>query len=75
MQGTGLAFLTAQVDVKAPTCVGDTIHLECEVSELRPTSKSDRGLVRTTNHIINQRGETVMIYTPLRLLRRRTQPA
>jgi acyl dehydratase len=75
MQGTGLAFLTAQVDVKAPTCVGDTIHVECEVSELRPTSKSDRGLVRTTNHIINQRGETVMIYTPLRLLRRRTPSA
>jgi acyl dehydratase len=75
MQGTGLAFLHAELDVKAPTHVGDTIHLECEVSELRPTSKSDRGLVRTTNHVINQRGDTVMIYTPLRLLRRRVQAA
>jgi acyl dehydratase len=75
MQGTGLAFLHAELDVKGPTCVGDTIHLECEVTELRPTSKSDRGLVRTANHVINQRGETILIYTPLRLLRRRIEAA
>src|SRR5690348_13061205 len=31
MQDTGLAFLNAQLDVKAPTLVGDTIHVECEV--------------------------------------------
>ena len=71
MQGTGLAFLNADLDVKGPTFVGDTIHLECEVRELRATSKSDRGLVRTANHVVTQRGETVLTYTPLRLLRRR----
>ena len=75
MQGTGLAFLHAELDVKAPTLVGDTIHLECEVRELRATSKPDRGLVRTTNHVVTQRGETVLTYTPLRLLRRRAAPS
>lgn len=74
MQGTGLAFLEAGFKVHGPTLVGDTIRLECEVSELRPTSKPDRGLVRTTNHVVNQRGETVVTYTPLRLLRRRAAP-
>ena len=71
MQGTGLAFLEADFKVRGPTFVGDTIHLACEVSALRPTSKPDRGLVRTTNHVVNQRGETVVTYAPLRLLRRR----
>ena len=71
MQGTGLAFLEAEFKVKGPTFVGDTIHLECEVAELRPTSKPDRGLVRTTNHVVTQRGEVVVTYTPLRLLKRR----
>lgn len=69
MQGTGLAFLHAELDVRQPTFVGDTIHLECEVQELRTTSKPDRGLVRTANHVVTQRGDTVLRYTPLRLLR------
>src|SRR5512142_1133333 len=33
MQDTGLAFLNATLDVKGPTLVGDTIHVECEVIE------------------------------------------
>src|SRR6186997_1945108 len=45
MQDTGLAFLNCTLDVKAPTVVGDTIHVECEVLEQRLASKGDRGLV------------------------------
>ena len=71
IQHTGLAFLHADVDVRAPTCVGDTIHVECEVIEARTTSKGDRGLVRSRNRVINQHGHDVLVYTPLRLLRRR----
>lgn len=71
MQDTGLAFLNATLDVKAPTFVGDTIHVECEVTEHRLTSKGDRGLVRFANQVINQRGETVLAYNPLRLLKRK----
>ena len=33
MQDTGLAFLNATLDVKAPTVVGDTIHVEAEVTD------------------------------------------
>ena len=71
MQDTGLAFLGATLDVKAPTHVGDTIHVESEVTEHRLTSKGDRGLARFACKVVNQRGETVLEYNPLRLLKRR----
>ena len=71
MQDTGLAFLGATLDVKAPSLVGDTIHVECEVTEHRLTSKGDRGLVRFANKVLNQRGEVVLEYNPLRLLKKK----
>jgi len=71
MQDTGLAFLNATLDVKGPTLVGDTIHVEAEVAEHRLASKGDRGLVRFANKVVNQRGETVLEYNPLRLLKRK----
>jgi acyl dehydratase len=71
MQDTGLAFLGATVEVKAPTVVGDTIRVEVEVTEARLTSKGDRGLVRFANRVVNQRGETVLEYNPLRMLKRK----
>src|SRR4249920_2073903 len=70
MQDTGLAFLNATIDVTGPTVVGDTIHVESEVTEHRLTSKGDRGLVRFANKVVNQRGETVLEYNPLRLLKK-----
>jgi acyl dehydratase len=70
MQDTGIAFLNATLDVKGPTVVGDTIHVECEVVEHRPASRGERGLVRFANKVVNQRGETVLEYNPLRLLKK-----
>lgn len=67
-QATGLAFLNMEMNVKQPVFVGDTIHVEIEVEEARKTSKSARGLVRTRNRIVNQNGETVIEYTPQRLM-------
>src|SRR6185503_5301737 len=56
MQDTGLAFLNATLDVKAPTRIGDTIHVQAEVIEHRLASKGDRGLVRFANRVVNQEG-------------------
>lgn len=70
MQDTGLAFLNCTLDVKGPTVVGDTLHVECEVIEHRLASKGDRGLVRFANKVLNQRGDVVLEYNPLRLLKR-----
>ena len=71
MQDTGLAFLNATVDIKGPTFVGDTIHVECEVVEHRLASKGERGLVRFANQVKNQREEVVLTYNPLRLLKKK----
>lgn len=67
-QGTGLAFLNMEMTVKKPVVVGDTIHVEIEVEESRKTSKSERGLVRTRNRIVNQHGDVVIEYAPQRLM-------
>jgi acyl dehydratase len=71
MQDTGLAFLNATLDVKAPTVVGDTIHVEAEVIEHRLASSGERGVVRFANKVVNQRGEVVLEYNPLRLLKQK----
>lgn len=70
-QAAGMAFLNAEVDMQGPTFVGDTLCVDCEVIERRATSKPDRGLVRTRNAVLNQRGESVLVYTPLRMMRTR----
>jgi len=73
MQRTGMAFLEADLRILRPTTAGDTIHVECEVVEARATSKEGRGLMRTANKVVNQRGEIVATYNPLRMVKSRPQ--
>jgi len=70
MQGVGLAFLHMELDIKAPTFVGDTIHVECEVIECHESKKRPGlGLVRTRNQVMKQDGTVALVYTPLRLVK------
>ena len=70
MQHTGYAFLNMQLDVKSPVFAGDTIHVECEVTEARRSqSRASRGLVRTTNRVLKQDGTEALVYTPLRMIK------
>ena len=71
MQRTGMAFLECDLRILKPTVAGDTIHVECEVVEARATSKPGRGLLRTANRVVNQRGETVATYNPMRMVKGR----
>ena len=71
IQNTGLAFLETSMSVKGPTFVGDTLHVEVEVIELKSTSKAERGLIRTRNRVFNQKGIVTLEYDPLRLLKRK----
>jgi len=73
MQGTGMAFLNMELDIKRPCFAGDTIHVELEVISVRPTREGNRGLVRTFNQVINQDGEVVLTYNPLRMLKGRPE--
>lgn len=72
IQGRGVAFLNMELNMKGPTYVGDTIHVECEVIESRASKgKPGTGLIRTRNQIVKQDGTVVMEYTPLRLIKGR----
>jgi acyl dehydratase len=69
LQTTGMGFLSMELAVQKPTFAGDTIYVECEVTESRATTKADRGIVKTTNRVINQRGEIVLTYSPVRMMK------
>jgi len=68
MEGIGMAFLEASLVVKAPTRVGDTVHVECEVTERRRTSKPGRAIMRSAIDVVNQHGVTVLSYTAVRMV-------
>jgi len=70
---TGIAFLGCEINIEGPTYAGDTLHVEGEVTEIRPASKGNRALVRTQNTVVNQKGETVMTYNPLRMMKGRPE--
>ncbi len=59
-----------RVRFTAPIKIGDTIHLESEVAELREKNES-MGIVISHNEIKNQRGETCISYTTRILCGRR----
>jgi acyl dehydratase len=72
LRGTGMALLSSQTRIFAPTFVGDTITVEVKVLEKRLTSKADRGIVTTENVVRNQDGQAVMEILPVRMIRCRS---
>lgn len=57
---TAIAFLGMHWNMVGPVLIGDTIHVEQTVAEVRPSkSKLDRGVVTFDVKVVNQRGETV----------------
>jgi acyl dehydratase len=60
----------------APVRPGDELSLRITVTEARRSrSKPDRGLVRTENEVVNQRGEPVMTLKAMVLMRCRNPDA
>jgi acyl dehydratase len=55
-----------------PVRPGDTLHVEFEPIEIRPSSsKPDRGIMRVAYRYLNQHGEIVLTYTTIHVVRRR----
>jgi 3-hydroxybutyryl-CoA dehydratase len=55
-----LAFLETARKFKAPVFIGDTLHYEAKVLEVRPSaSKKDRGIVRVAMSLRKQDGSVV----------------
>lgn len=73
LHDTGMAFLGLKdMRITAPVFKDDTIRVEIEVIDKKETSKPDRGVVTFVHRVKNQRGEVVMEYTILRMIRRKT---
>tara|TARA_B110000503_G_C7110616_1_gene397916 strand:- start:68 stop:544 length:477 start_codon:yes stop_codon:yes gene_type:complete len=70
IQHTGLAFLESNMSIKGPVFVGDTLHVQVEVIELKPISNPKRALIRTRNQVVNQHGVVSLVYEPLRMMAR-----
>ena len=56
-----------------PVRAGDTVSLRVTLEELRPSSKPDRGYVRTRQELRNQRGELVMTMVGRGIVARRAR--
>lgn len=57
--------------IPAPVMIGDTIHVEAEVTQKRETKQSDQGYLAMCYTVVNQRGETVMVFDMKFLMHRR----
>lgn len=76
LDGTGLAFLgVREWRFTAPILVGDTVHAELEVTELRETSRPDAGIVTRTVELVNQHGDVVQSGALTIMIRRRAESA
>jgi len=72
IHGVGLALLSVDdMKFQRPLFVGDTMKVIVEVTETRPTSRADRGIVTFRHTVKNQSGEDVMGCTVRRMLRSR----
>jgi acyl dehydratase len=70
--GTLIALLEIRSwKMLAPVKNGDTIHLEQEVVDTRPTSSGDKGVVTFDRRVLNQRDQVVQQMTSSYLYRRR----
>jgi acyl dehydratase len=71
LNGTGIAFMHMDLDVKRPVFVGDTLHVVVTTTESRASSRPGCGVVKSENRAFNQAGDEVLVYRPVRLIRGR----
>jgi acyl dehydratase len=67
-----LGLLATDCRFLKPTFVGDTIRVDIEVVEARPSSKGDRGIVKFKRTAISQDGVALVECLVTMLLQRRT---
>jgi 3-hydroxybutyryl-CoA dehydratase len=68
-----LALLELTWQFKAPIFIGDTIHVEQTVKNLRESRSPDRGVMTFEKEVINQKDEVVQTGTTTILLAKRTE--
>lgn len=58
--GTTIALLEQNIKYTGAVKIGDTVHLEMEVTEKKETSKPDRGIINIAARMLND-GEQVVV--------------
>ena len=71
MENALFGVLENTVKFPRATYIGDTIRVEIEVVEQKPTSKPERGLIKFVRKAVNQRGEVCCELGATCLLKRR----
>lgn len=59
MEQTVLSFRSLEMKFSSPVYIGDTVHVELEVTELKPARRLGGGVVALDVRIINQDGVAV----------------
>ncbi len=67
IQGVGLALLEVHLKAHAPVRVGDSIWATLDITDIKPTSKSNRAIVSSEVKVFNQHEELVLSYTVKRM--------
>jgi len=71
--GEGIVGLGGEIAWPRPTRPGDTLRVESEISEIRPSrSKPQQGVVTVRSTMLNQGGEAVYVLTAKLLVLRRS---
>ena len=69
----GIVGLGGEIAWPRPTRPGDTLHIESEIVEIRPSrSKPQQGIVTVRSTMLNQGGEAVYLLTAKLLVLRRS---
>jgi acyl dehydratase len=68
-----LALLELTWQFKAPIYIGDTIHVEQRVKDMRAGSSGDRGVLTFEKKVVNQKNEVVQTGTTTILLAKRAK--
>lgn len=71
MEGALFSVLENRLKFPKPTFIGDTLRVEIEVVEQRPTSRPERGIVGFIRRGLNQHGEVVAEMAATCLFKRR----
>src|SRR5271168_3630114 len=72
IHGVGLALVSVNaMTFKRPLFAGDTMRVIVDVTDARPTSKGDRGIVTFRHHVLNQSSEDIMECIVKRMLKGR----
>lgn len=73
LQESLIALLGVDCRFVNPLRIGDTVHVEAEITELRPTRDPSRGVVIVERRLVNHEGAVVQVITTPMLIRT-TQP-